>query len=462
MNRSVFKGAESIALLLCLFSVVFLSACNSLSGALKGVENTAEVTKYYTYGAFLQLEGSAIYDKEDSASFDGVKTAALVLRTGDGEGEEAYRADVPFSVSKKKKTLTFRTAGKIDEGLCLDALETGNYAVLLEMTRKDGSVERWALEDGTGGEDREPEAPIEYYTLTHGRGHRKVTTAFRTFGTTGTLTLEVRRSRLPKDVYDIVIDPGHGGKDPGARAEGHAEKDIVLDQAKVLQEVLERAGYKVLLTRDGTEDPQTNMAYTIYDKDGRVNTACASKAKLSLSLHLNHSPHRNQNGVQIYRSRRAGDDLAQYIARGLVENTDLSCSTMNGKTVPGVYTRTFTAAELRQERAKAKAKGFTFYDATTSTDFYFMIREFGGIATGAYVDGRNPDYGTNEYRNSNQGVDGLLCELGFMTNENDLRVLLRDQRGIARGIQKAVDAYIDGLYEEPGAQTADLLAKENL
>ncbi|MBQ8470295.1 MAG: hypothetical protein IJ547_06885, partial [Clostridia bacterium] len=96
------------------------------------------------------------------------------------------------------------------------------------------------------------------------------------------------------------------------------------------------------------------------------------------------------------------------------------------------------------------------------TDYYFMIREFGGIATGAYVDGRNPDYGTNEYRNSNQGVDGLLCELAFLTNPEDLKVLLQDQRGIASSITNAVDHYVDGLYENPGGQTADLLGKETL
>lgn len=450
-----FRGAGCLILLLTLLMTTLFSACSSLMGAVRETAGAAKVTKYYTYGMFFQLEGY-VEDPGDVAS------AALVLRSGSGEEDTVYRAEVPFSVSKKQGLLKFKSAEKIDEGLCLDTLPTGTCAALLELTDKKGETRTLSLADATGSDKTPAETPVEYYTLSHGWGHRKVTTGFRNFGENSTLVFRVKRSRLPSDVYDIVIDPGHGGKDPGAQSGSYNERDIVLEEAKAIQSALERAGYKVLLTRDGSEDPSVSMAYTLYDKDGRVNMTCSSRAKLSLSIHLNHSPHESQNGVQIYRSRKAGDAFARAIASGLVDGTGLSYSTMGGRTVPGVYTRTFSAAELRQERAKAKAKGFTFYDATTSTDYYFMIREFGGIATDAYVDGRNPDYGTNEYRDSNQGVEGLLCELAFMTNEADLKVLLQDQRGIAGSITDAVDRYVDGLYETPGGQTADLLGKETL
>ena len=91
-----------------------------------------------------------------------------------------------------------------------------------------------------------------------------------------------------------------------------------------------------------------------------------------------------------------------------------------------------------------------------------MIREYGCLATGAYVDGRNPAYGTNEYRDFPQGVESCLCELGFLSNEHDRGTLLNDQRGIAKALTRAVDAYIASLHETPGPQTADLLAKESL
>ena len=85
------------------------------------------------------------------------------------------------------------------------------------------------------------------------------------------LHLACAAAPLPEDVYDIVIDPGHGGTDAGSLSpdQKHYEKDIVLEIAHKTKAALEELGYKVLLTRDGTEDPKTKMAYTMYDADGR-------------------------------------------------------------------------------------------------------------------------------------------------------------------------------------------------
>ena len=421
------KGAGTSVLLLCFLMSVLLSACgNPASGAANELDGTASLTKYYTYGAFFQAEGTVDLNDTDLTT-KGLSKAALQLRTGSGE-EDRWSFDIPFSVSKKK--LKFRTAKHIDEGLCLDTLETGTTAAFLELTWKDGSTKLLALRDGTGSEKSGPQDSVEYYTLPYGHhGHRKVTTAFTRTGDTETLVFETKRSRLPSDIYDIVVDPGHGGKD---------------------------------LTRDGTEDPNVNMAYTEYDKDGRVNLTCGSRAKLALSLHLNYNAHSNQNGVQIYRANKAGNDYAKALADALVDATALEYSTMGGRSTQGVYVKTFTNGDIREAQSKARKKGYTFYNISTSTDYYFMVREYGCIATGAYVDGRNPDYGTNEYRNYHQGVESCLCELGFLSKEHDRQVLLNDQRGIARALTRAVDDYIAALHENQGPQTADLLAKETL
>ena len=454
MKKSTGKGAGSLVLLLCFWMTLFGSACHSVSGSVRDADGSAAVTKYYTYGLFFQLEGRAEPDRVKD-----VTQAELVLEETGLRSEDAFRMDVLFRVEKQK--LTFWTSSRIDEGICLDTLETGTFAAFLDLTREDGSTERLALSDETGdGEDRQ--APIEYYTLSHGHGHRKVTTSFEGPEGQETLVLRVKRSRLPGNVYDVVIDPGHGGKDPGAQSAGYREADVVLDLGKALQSALEREGYKVLLVRDGTEDPDLNMARTIYDEDGRVNRTIASKAKVCFSLHLNENASGSQAGVQIYRAKKASDAFAKSVADRLVSDTDLGFSNMAGKTVPGVYTRTFSAADIRTEQAKARKKGYTFYEVTTATDYYFMVREYGGIATGAYVDGRNPDYGENRYRDSAQGVEGLLCELGFLSNEHDRQVLLNDSRGIARAMSRALDDYADRLYENKDGQRADLLAEETL
>ena len=193
LNRM--KGAGATVLLLCFLMSVLLSGCGDpASGASNELNGTASITKYYTYGAFFQAEGTADLSETDLSAKD-LSAVSLQLRTGNGE-EDRTSFEIPFSASKQK--LTFRTAKHIDEGLCLDTLETGRTAVFLELTRKDGGTELLALRDGTGSGKGDPSKGIEYYTLPYGhRGHRKVTTAFERTGDTETLVFETKRARLP-------------------------------------------------------------------------------------------------------------------------------------------------------------------------------------------------------------------------------------------------------------------------
>lgn len=95
------------------------------------------------------------------------------------------------------------------------------------------------------------------------------------------------------DVQTIVIDPGHGGRDPGAiGAMGTKEKDIVLDIALSLRDRLKESGkYKVFLTREG--DTYLSLAE-------RVEYANAGKTDLFISLHINALPQKNVNRIETY------------------------------------------------------------------------------------------------------------------------------------------------------------------
>ncbi|MDW7772722.1 MAG: N-acetylmuramoyl-L-alanine amidase [Desulfobulbaceae bacterium] len=94
-------------------------------------------------------------------------------------------------------------------------------------------------------------------------------------------------------VQTIVIDPGHGGRDPGAiGALNTQEKDIVLDIAKRLQNKLQQGGnYRVLLTREN----DTNM--TLAE---RVEFANAGSTDLFISLHVNALPQKSFNVTETY------------------------------------------------------------------------------------------------------------------------------------------------------------------
>ena len=71
-----------------------------------------------------------------------------------------------------------------------------------------------------------------------------------------------------------------------------------------------------------------------------------------------------------------------------------------------------------------------------------MIRETGGIVTGAYVDGRNESILANPYYNTNTGCESYILELGYITNENDLEIIKNNMSDFTHSIEKSVKLHI--------------------
>lgn len=110
------------------------------------------------------------------------------------------------------------------------------------------------------------------------------------------------------DRFDtVVIDPGHGGDDEGARgADGVLEKDLVLDVARRLRAHLNRAGLQVLLTRE------RDVYVPLEDRTTIANEA---RGDLFLSIHANAAPARAARGVEtFFLSLQASDDDARQLA----------------------------------------------------------------------------------------------------------------------------------------------------
>ncbi len=108
-------------------------------------------------------------------------------------------------------------------------------------------------------------------------------------------------------IETIVIDPGHGGKDPGAigRA-GLEEKDVVLDIAKRLKVLVEeRMNKRVLLTREDD---------TFIPLEERTAFANANNADLFISIHTNSSPRRQLMGIETYLLDLSSDPHAMETA----------------------------------------------------------------------------------------------------------------------------------------------------
>ena len=106
----------------------------------------------------------------------------------------------------------------------------------------------------------------------------------------------------------IMLDPGHGGHDPGAIApDGMFEKHITLATGLDLRRALLRTGrYRVAMTR--SQDVFVTL-------EGRVAAAVKTKASLFLALHCDHLPDPNMRGASVFTlSDNASDALAASIA----------------------------------------------------------------------------------------------------------------------------------------------------
>jgi N-acetylmuramoyl-L-alanine amidase len=124
----------------------------------------------------------------------------------------------------------------------------------------------------------------------------------------------------------IVIDPGHGGADPGAQSSGLKEKDINLDISLRLRQSLESKGCIVILTREVDKDFYLpgfvlgRMAKRA-ELDKRINIATENNADLFISVHTNSFPRPNTYGMETYYHLKSstGKALAELIQKQLTQ-----------------------------------------------------------------------------------------------------------------------------------------------
>lgn len=105
-------------------------------------------------------------------------------------------------------------------------------------------------------------------------------------------------------IKTIVIDPGHGGKAIGARSRKFRlkEKDMTLSMAKMMKNILEGEGLKVIMTRTDDRDVSLSKRAAIANRSG---------ADLFVSVHMNASTSRSLKGFECYFLSNAMDDNAR-------------------------------------------------------------------------------------------------------------------------------------------------------
>ncbi|HXX74332.1 MAG TPA: N-acetylmuramoyl-L-alanine amidase [Nitrospiraceae bacterium] len=110
-----------------------------------------------------------------------------------------------------------------------------------------------------------------------------------------------------KSFRTIVVDPGHGGRDPGAKGlRGTEEKDITLKVGLKLRDLLKRQpGVRVMMTRDRD---------VFVELEDRAKYANNLEADLFVSIHVNSHPQRTVKGIEIYHFGEAKDQRALEVA----------------------------------------------------------------------------------------------------------------------------------------------------
>lgn len=118
------------------------------------------------------------------------------------------------------------------------------------------------------------------------------------------------RVKNPKEVYDkvLLLDAGHGGKDPGTSGNGMQEKNLTLTIAQKIEQELQGSGIKVYMTRNSDVYPENST---------RAQTA-NDIADLMVSIHINSGPE-TANGTETLYQVHANDNGARLTSKQLAE-----------------------------------------------------------------------------------------------------------------------------------------------
>ncbi|MGB0909694.1 MAG: N-acetylmuramoyl-L-alanine amidase, partial [Nitrospirales bacterium] len=218
----------------------------------------------------------------------------------------------------------------------------------------------------------------------------------------------------------IVIDPGHGGKDPGALGrKGTREKDIVLKVSKLLKSMIkERLSATVLMTREKD---------VFIELEDRAEFANSKKADLFVSIHVNSHPKKSVKGLELYHFGEASDPRALEVA-ARENGTPLKD---NGPAWQFILADKLTDKKIENSRDLAwiarKAlvgqlrKHYKIKDHGVKTAPFFVLR----MTT----------------------MPGILAEIAFVSNPTEEKLLTSKtyQKRTAEGIFKGIKAYISPL-----------------
>ena len=209
---------------------------------------------------------------------------------------KVFRLDNPsrlvmdFSGTRFGQKDTLSTVGFI-KGIRTGNPNTQTARIVLDLPNFELTEKHFLLAPQTGNNWR--------FVLDMDKAKTSTTTSQKGTATTTQRTVDKKKI--------IVLDPGHGGQDPGAiSVSGKYEKDLTLKMAKETRALLEKRGYKVVLTRD--KDFYIPLR-------GRIKKAHEANGDLFISIHADSAKNKSATGLSIYTiSETASDKEAAALA----------------------------------------------------------------------------------------------------------------------------------------------------
>jgi N-acetylmuramoyl-L-alanine amidase len=220
----------------------------------------------------------------------------------------------------------------------------------------------------------------------------------------------------------VVIDPGHGGHDPGARSNGLTEADLVLDVAVRLEALLREEGVDVVLTR---------RTATFVPLEERTAIANRVKADLFLSIHANASPRTSTSGIETYFLNFATNQQAEALA---ARENATSAKTMN--TLPTLLKAIALNNKLAESRELAGMVQSALERAMSTRQR--PVKSL-GVKQAPFV----VLIGAQ--------MPSILAEIGFITNRSEATLLKQPagRESVAQGLFNAILKYQAGLKSAP-------------
>ena len=223
------------------------------------------------------------------------------------------------------------------------------------------------------------------------------------------------------EIKKIVIDPGHGGDDPGAIGpNGIQEKDIVLSVSKKLGDILTaKYGAEVIFTRDKD---------IFIPLNERTETANSKKADLFISIHANASPKKETRGIETYFLNWTDDKEAMKVA---ARENKISFKKM--EKVQGDLQMILQDLKRKNKNEESMKLASSIQNAMVSTlkENYSKIQDLGVKYAWFYV-------------LIGAEMPSILVEISFVSNNEEEKRLAEDEYKdkIAEAIASGINSYI--------------------